>query len=92
MWMLLQHPIPTDILICSGKSVKLKDIITHIFDRLNISKDKLIIDPELFRPVDIIDSFGDNYNARQILGWNYDLNFFDVLDKLLSEELTINGI
>jgi GDPmannose 4,6-dehydratase len=87
MWMLLQNDTPIDVLICSGKSVKLRDIIIHIFNKLEIPLEKLIIDPLLFRPVDITDSYGDNSKAKDILGWDYETDFFDVLNILLKEEL-----
>ena len=59
----------------------------NIFNRLDIPLEKLIIDPTLFRPVDITDSYGDNSKAKEILGWNYDFDFFEILDILLEEEL-----
>lgn len=87
MWLLLQHTTAEDITICSGQSIYLRDIINHVFESLKISKHKLIIDEKLFRPVDIEDMYGDNSKAKNLIGWNYTKNFFDVLDLLLEEEL-----
>jgi GDPmannose 4,6-dehydratase len=87
MWLMLQHEEADDFIICSGKSVYLEDIILHIFKRLQISEDQLRIDISLMRPTDIKDIFGDNTKARKILGWSYNLDFFDVLDMILEEEL-----
>src|SRR5579875_541941 len=80
MWMLMQHSTPEDITICSGSSIFLKDIIEYIFDKLNIDNSKLILEESLFRPVDIEDMYGDNSKAKNIIGWSYDLNFYQVLD------------
>jgi GDPmannose 4,6-dehydratase len=87
MWSMLQHHKADDYLICSGKSVSLREIIQHVFDRLSIPHDKIVSDKSLFRPTDIEDIYGDNSKAKSQLGWTYDYNFFDVLDKLLEEEL-----
>ena len=38
---------------------------------------------DLLRSYDIC---GDNTKAKEELGWEYDLNFFDVLDMLINEE------
>lgn len=89
MWMILQSNIPDDYCICSGVSISLRDIVEYVFDKLNISRDKIIIDPILFRPVDISDICGDNSKIKNNLNWNYDVSFFDVLDILIAEEMAI---
>lgn len=87
MWLMLQHSSPDDYSICSGSSVSLREIIHYVFKKLKIPLTKLTIDETLFRPVDIIDIYGDNSKAKKILGWKYDLNFFQVLDILIEEEM-----
>ena len=57
MWAMLQQPKPDDYLICSGTSISLREIIYHVFDRLNLSHDLVVPDKEFFRPTDIEDIF-----------------------------------
>jgi GDPmannose 4,6-dehydratase len=87
MWLMLQHSGPDDYSICSGSSVSLREIIHYVFKKLKIPLHKLRIDETLFRPVDIMDIYGDNGKAKKILGWKYDMSFFEVLDKLIEEEM-----
>ena len=87
MWLMLQQDTPDDYIICSGKSISLREIIEHIFNRLGIPLEKLVVKKELFRPTEIMDNYGDNSRARTRLNWEYSLSFFDVLDILLDEEL-----
>lgn len=87
MWLMLQHSTPDDFMVCSGQSVSLKEIIHYIFNKLNISRDKLIISQKLFRPTDIPDIYGDNTKIKTILKWEYDFSFFNVLDLLIDEEM-----
>lgn len=87
MYLMLQQEKPCDFLICSGQSVSLREIIYYIFDKLNISKDLCVIDPTFYRPSDIEDIYGINEKAKKELNWNYQLNFFNVLDILLEEEV-----
>jgi GDPmannose 4,6-dehydratase len=87
MWLMLQHSGPDDYSICSGSSVSLREIIHYVFKKLNIPLDRLMIDETLFRPVDIMDIYGDNSKAKKMLGWKYDMSFFEVLDKLIEEEM-----
>lgn len=86
MWRMLQQDLPQDFIICSGQSISLRTIIDYIFNKLEIDRSKVVIDPTLYRPVDIDDIYGDNSAAKSVLGWSYDLKFEDVLDKLILEE------
>lgn len=87
MWLILQSNTPEDFIICSGKSITLRSIIEYVFIKLNISQNKLLIDCDLMRPTDIEDIYGDSTPAKNILGWNYKLDFYEVLDLLIEEEL-----
>ncbi len=87
MWLILQSDIPDDYCICSGVSISLREIVEYVFDKLNISRDKITIDPNLYRPVEVSDIYGDNSKIKNNLNWNYDVSFFDVLDNLIAEEM-----
>ncbi|RZL46208.1 MAG: SDR family oxidoreductase [Pedobacter sp.] len=86
MWLSLQQTKAEDYLICSGKSIYLREIINYVFEYLSINKNKLIEDPLLFRPTDIKDMYGDNKKAKTLLNWEYNKSFFEVLDVLIEEE------
>ncbi len=87
MWIMLQQDKMQEYLICSGKSISLREIIEYVFEKLEISKDKIIEDKKFFRPNDIINIYGTNKKARIELGWEYNRTFFEVLDLLINEEL-----
>jgi len=87
MYLMLQQDAPADFLICSSRSVTLRSVIVHVFDRMDVSMDRLHVNEELFRPTEILDIYGDQTNAKEKLGWEYDMSFFDVLDILIEEEL-----
>ena len=88
MYLIMQNAQPDDFLICSGKSITLRKIIEYVFKKLGINKNKLIIDKNLYRPTDVKRIYGSNKKLKTILGWEYDLDFFQVLDILIKEELT----
>jgi GDPmannose 4,6-dehydratase len=87
MWLILQADVADDYCICSGVSLSLREIVEYVFDKLNINRDKIVIDPNLYRPVELIDIYGDNNKIKNDLNWKYDLSFFDVLDILIAEEM-----
>lgn len=87
MFLSLQANESGDYFICSGKSIFLRDIIYHVFDKLSLDRSSLFVNPKLFRPSEIKDLYGDNSAAKEKLGWDYEKSFFDVLDVMLEEEL-----
>lgn len=87
MWLMLQQDKPNDYLVCSGKSVSLREIVEYVFDKLGIDKDNITVDKSFFRPNDINDIYGSNEKARLELRWKYDRNFLEVLDILIKEEM-----
>jgi len=87
MWLMLQKESAKEYIICSGKSIYLKDIVDYVFDKLNIDKNRIEIDEKLFRPNEIQDIYGNNEKSKEELGWEYDKTFFDVLDLLIEEEI-----
>jgi GDPmannose 4,6-dehydratase len=86
MWLMLQQEQPRDFVICSGKSVLLRDIVQYIFSKLDLDPGRIKVDKNLYRPVDIYDIYGNNEPARTQLGWTYDLPFERVLDMIIDEE------
>lgn len=86
MWKILQLDKADDFIISSGTSVKLRDIVEYIFNKLELDKSLIIEDKKLFRPNEILEIYGDNSKAKEILEWNYNLSFYDVLDELINEE------
>jgi GDPmannose 4,6-dehydratase len=86
MWKMLQHSEGDDFVICSGRSVLLREVVEYVFRKCGIPKEKMTINRSLFRPTEIRDIYGSNEKAKTLLNWDYDLNFFNVLDVILQEE------
>jgi GDPmannose 4,6-dehydratase len=87
MVFMMEQDVADDYLICSGRSIYLHEIVSHVFGRLDVSIDRLVIDKSLYRPAEILDIYGAPYKAKAQLGWKYDFSYFDVLDILIEEEL-----
>jgi GDPmannose 4,6-dehydratase len=88
MFLAMNHHEPGNYLVCSGRSISLREIVVHIFKRMDIDIDRMVIDPALYRPSEIEDLYGDNTATRTTLNWNYNKDFRDVLDLLIEEEIT----
>jgi GDPmannose 4,6-dehydratase len=86
MWLMLQQEVPDDYVICSGRSISLEEVVQHVFRRLGIDPSRMRINPALFRPTEIEDIYGSNDKARQKLKWDYNMDFKEVVDRILKEE------
>lgn len=78
---------PDDYIFSSGSSVSLREIVYYVFDKLEISLDKLEVSNAYFRPNEILDIYGDNTKAKNILNFDYSKSIWDLLDILIDEEL-----
>ena len=87
MWLMLQQPTADDFLICTGRSVLLRDLIEHVLHRLELSTELIQIDPTLYRPNDIMDIYGDSSTASRRLGWTSKYNAFETMDLICDETL-----
>jgi len=87
IWQILQQDTPQEFIISSGKSICLREVVNYVFDKLEIDKDRIIIDRSLFRPNEIQDIYGDNTKAKNILGWEYNKSIFEILDIIIEEEI-----
>ena len=45
------------------------------------------IDKNLYRPIDLEIIYGDNSEAMGKLGWNYDMSFDQLMNKLIEDEI-----
>jgi GDPmannose 4,6-dehydratase len=91
MWLLLQQPEPHDYIISSGKSIGLREIVEYVFARIGVDINCVQVNPDLFRPTDIEDIYGCSNKVKEELKWEYDLDFFAVLDILIKEEKANDG-
>ena len=93
VYLMMQQPnnLVDDYVICSGRSISLKQLVDHVFNYLNIPLKKIIVKKELFRPIEIFDIYGDSSKAKKALGWVYDKDFFQVLESIIDQSIDISN-
>jgi GDPmannose 4,6-dehydratase len=88
MWLMLQQNIPQDYIISSGEAHSLEEFVKIVFEKLNLDVEKYLkIDKNLYRPIDIQINYGDNSEAKNKLKWNYNMNFEQLINKLVEDEI-----
>lgn len=84
MYLILQHDIPDDFIIATGKSISLQEFIEYTFNKFGLDYRKHIKINETFkRPSDIKSCILNPEKALVKLGWSAKHNVFDVIDLLL---------
>ena len=88
MWLMLQQPEPQDYVIATGKANTLEAFVSGVFAHLGMDWEHHVdIDPSLFRPTDISYSVGDPTKAMHNLGWKAQIDFQELVKRLVNEEL-----
>lgn len=86
MWKILQHSNPEDFIICSGEAHSLEEFIEEVFNNLDLNyKDYVKEDIDLFRPLELKTIYGDNSKAKNIIGWEYNISFSDLIHQLVND-------
>ena len=86
MWLMLQAPQPRDYVICSGKSVSIREITEYVLAKFGVSKAKIKIDAKLFRSPNVPDLYGDPSRINKELQWYAQSNFFEALDEIIEAD------
>ena len=71
-----------------GETYSLVKFIKKVFRRLNLDVEKYLkIDKNLYRPIDVQINYGDNSEAINKLKRNYNMNFEQLINKLVDDEI-----
>ncbi len=88
MWLMLQQEFPKDYIICSGEAHSLEEFVQKVFEKLGLKLAEYVaLDTGLYRPVELEKIYGDNAEAKRMLGWNYDMSFDRLIETLLKDEI-----
>ncbi len=70
MWRILQHDVPEDFVLATGRTESVRDFCRLVFEQLDLNyEDYVEIDPRYFRPAEVDLLLGDPSKAKEKLGW-----------------------
>ncbi|UCF67139.1 MAG: GDP-mannose 4,6-dehydratase [Acidobacteriota bacterium] len=85
MWLMLQQDAPDDFVIATGERHSVREFAELVFGMLDLDwRDYVELDPRYWRPAEVDLLQGDASKARQILGWEPEVDF-ETLAKLMVE-------
>lgn len=88
MWLLLSLDAPTDVVICTGESHTVRDLLDVAFGRLELDWHRYVeIDPRYFRPSEVDELRGDMTKARRLLRWEPKVRFRPLVEMMVDHDL-----
>lgn len=88
MWRILQMDDPKDFVIATGKSTSLERFVELAFAEFDLDWQRHVeIRPDLFRPLDLVQSHANPARALKKLGWQAKHKMEDVVRFMVEEKL-----
>jgi GDPmannose 4,6-dehydratase len=88
MWLITQQAEPSDYVLATGRSVSVREMCRIAFDYLGLKlEDWLVIDPALWRPIEIEVLRGDASKARRALGWTPETTLEELVREMVDADL-----
>ena len=88
MWLMLQQDRPDDYVIASGAVHTVREFCAAAFQYLGLDYEQyVVVDPELFRPVDVNVLYGDPSKAKRALGWEPRVSFDQLVHMMVDADM-----
>lgn len=89
MWLMLQHDLPDDYVVASGRSHSLREFLTVAFACIGIEdwSGSITHAESLVRPVEVAGLVGDSSKARSVLGWTSEVDFGEMVVRMVEHDL-----
>jgi len=90
MWLMLQQDRPDDYVIATGETHTVREFVELAFQYVGLNyKDYVTIDPRFMRPAEVEILLGNSEKARTVLGWAPEVNFEQLVNMMMEEDLRL---
>jgi GDPmannose 4,6-dehydratase len=87
MWLMLQQDSPAEYVIGTGQTHSVREFLQAAFETLDLDWQRyVVIDPQLFRPVETVELRANPAKARNQLGWQARLPFEELVRRMVLAE------
>jgi len=88
MWLMLQQDEPSDFVVATGRTHTVRRLCEIAFDAADLNwEDHVVIDERFMRPAEVDLLVGDPGKARQILGWEPEVSFEDMVADMVAADI-----
>ncbi|MCA9058419.1 MAG: GDP-mannose 4,6-dehydratase [Planctomycetaceae bacterium] len=90
MWRMLQQDVPGDYVIATGEAHSVRDLLTYAFGYLNLDyQDFVETSQKHYRPAEVDCVLGDASRARDLLGWQPQVSFRELIQMMVEADLEL---
>ncbi len=90
IWLMLQQEEPDDYIISSGEAHSIREFLEIAFNHVGLDWERyIIIDSDLYRPVEYEELIGDNSKAKNKLKWSPKIKFEEVVKMMVYYDLNL---
>lgn len=90
MWAILQQDEPDDYVLATGKTHSVRDLVEFAFGCVGLDWRKYVVeDPILYRPQEPVELRGDFSKAEKKLKWRPSIDFYQMIELMVKEDLKI---
>ena len=88
MWLMLQRDEPEDFVIATNKTHTVRELVERAFARVDLDPAEHVeTDPSHFRPAEVDQLRGDYSKAKEMLGWEPQTSFEELVDLMVDADL-----
>ncbi len=88
MWSMLQHDVPDDYVIATGRTHSVRDFCRLAFAAVDLNYEEFVVeDPRFVRPAEVDLLIGDPAKAKRVLGWEPTVTFEELVERMVAADL-----
>jgi len=90
IWQILQHPVPDDYVLATGKMHSVRELVEIAFKRVQLDwHDYVKLDPAFLRPTEVDALCGDASKAKRVLGWEPKTQFRELVEEMVDADVRL---
>jgi GDPmannose 4,6-dehydratase len=90
MWLMLQQDKPDDFVVATGVTHSVKSFCEAAFGHVGLDWEKHVeVDQNLIRPAEVDQLIGDSSKARDVLGWQQEVDFSGLAKMMVDHDLEL---
>ncbi len=88
MWLMLQQDKPDDYVVATGETHTVRKLVELAFQAVGLDWQQYVkLDPALVRPAEVELLIGDPSKAKRVLGWKPEVNFEQLVERMVKADL-----
>lgn len=93
MHLMVQLEEPLDLVVGTGESHTVRDFLDASFSAVDLDWSRYVeIDPRLYRPAEVDYLQADAARAREVLGWEPEVTFTELVEEMVAAEMRASGL